>query len=66
MPSFDIVSEVNKEEVKNAVEQANKEIGNRFDFKGSDAHVEQAELKLTVWADNEFQLGQAQDILTTV
>ncbi|HCJ50270.1 MAG: YajQ family cyclic di-GMP-binding protein [Gallionellales bacterium CG_4_10_14_3_um_filter_54_96] len=63
MPSFDIVSEVNKEEVKNAVEQANKEIGNRFDFKGSDAHVEQAELKLTVWADNEFQLGQAQDIL---
>ncbi len=63
MPSFDIVSEVNKEEVKNAVEQANKEIGNRFDFKGSDAHVEQAELKLTVWADNDFQLAQAQDIL---
>jgi len=63
MPSFDIVSEVNKEEVKNAVEQANKEIGNRFDFKGSDAHVEQVELKLTVWADNDFQLAQAQDIL---
>ncbi len=63
MPSFDIVSEVNKEEVKNAVEQTNKEVGNRFDFKGSDARVEQAELKLTVWADNDFQLAQAQDIL---
>jgi len=63
MPSFDIVSEVNKEEVKNAVEQANKELGTRFDFKGSDARVEQVELKLTVWADNDFQLAQAQDIL---
>ena len=63
MPSFDIVSEVNKEEVKNAVEQTNKEVGTRFDFKGSDARIEQAELKLTVWADNDFQLAQAQDIL---
>ena len=40
MPSFDIVSEVNKVEVKNAVEQCNKEVTNRFDFKGSDARVE--------------------------
>jgi len=64
MPTFDIVSEVNKEEVRNAVEQTNKEVGNRFDFKGSDARIEQTELKLTVWADNEFQLEQAQDILT--
>ena len=63
MPSFDIVSEVDKTEVKNAVEQTNKEVGTRFDFKGSDARVEQAELKLTVWADNEFQLDQVQDIL---
>jgi uncharacterized protein YajQ (UPF0234 family) len=63
MPSFDIVSEVEKEEVRNAVEQTNKELGTRFDFKGSDARVEQVELKLTVWADNEFQLDQAQDIL---
>ena len=63
MPSFDIVSEVDKTEVKNAVEQTNKEVGTRFDFKGSDARVEQAELKLTVWADNEFQLNQVQDIL---
>jgi hypothetical protein len=63
MPSFDIVSEVEKSEVKNAVEQTNKEAGTRFDFKGSDARVEQAELALTVFADNEFQLGQVQDIL---
>ncbi|MEW6312754.1 MAG: YajQ family cyclic di-GMP-binding protein [Pseudomonadota bacterium] len=63
MPSFDIVSEVDKTEVKNAVEQTNKEVSTRFDFKGSDARVEQAELALTVFADNEFQLGQVQDIL---
>ena len=63
MPSFDIVSEVDKTEVKNAVEQTNKEVGTRFDFKGSDARVEQADLVLTVHADNEFQLNQVQDIL---
>ncbi len=66
MPSFDIVSEVDKTEVKNAIEQTNKEVGTRFDFKGSDARVEQAELKLTVWADNEFQLDQVQDIRVEV
>lgn len=63
MPSFDIVSEVEKTEVKNAIEQTNKEVSTRFDFKGSDARVEQSELKLTLWADNEFQLEQVQDIL---
>ncbi len=63
MPSFDIVSEVEKTEVKNALEQTNKEVSTRFDFKGSDARVEQAELVLTVYADNDFQLGQVQDIL---
>ncbi len=63
MPSFDVVSEVDKTEVKNAVEQTNKEVGTRFDFKGSDSRVEQAELTLTVHADNEFQLNQVQDIL---
>jgi len=63
MPSFDIVSEVEKTEVKNAVDQTNKEVGNRFDFKGSDARIEQAELILTVYADNDFQLDQVQDIL---
>ena len=63
MPSFDIVSEVDRQEVKNAVEQTNKEVGNRFDFKGSDARVEQAELVLTVFADDEFKLGQVTDVL---
>jgi uncharacterized protein YajQ (UPF0234 family) len=63
MPSFDIVSEVNKVELKNAIEQANKEITNRFDFKGSDARVEQNELALTVYADDEFKLGQVLDVL---
>jgi len=63
MPSFDIVSQVDKQEVKNAIEQANKEIANRFDFKGSDARVEQNELQLTVFADDEFKLGQVMDVL---
>src|ERR687896_2615149 len=63
MPSFDIVSQVNEQEVKNAVEQTNKEITNRYDFKGSDARVEQAELDLSVFADDEFKLGQVMDVL---
>ena len=63
MPSFDIVSQVDRQEVKNAVEQANKEVSNRFDFKGSDARVELAELVLTVFADDEFKLGQVMDVL---
>ena len=63
MPSFDIVSQVDRQEVKNAVEQTNKEIANRFDFKGSDARVEQSELVLVVYADDEFKLGQVMDVL---
>ena len=63
MPSFDIVSEVDKQEVKNAVEQTNKEVANRFDFKGSDARVEQAEYVLTMFADDDFKLSQVQDVL---
>ena len=63
MPSFDIVSEVNQQEVKNALDQANKEITNRYDFKGSDARIEQKELDLTVFADDEFKLGQVMDVL---
>jgi uncharacterized protein YajQ (UPF0234 family) len=63
MPSFDIVSQVDRQEVKNAVEQTNKEITNRFDFKGSDARVELNELVLTVYADDEFKLGQVMDVL---
>ena len=63
MPSFDIVSQVNQQEVKNAIEQTNKEISTRFDFKGSDARVEQKELELMVYADDEFKLGQVMDVL---
>jgi uncharacterized protein YajQ (UPF0234 family) len=63
MPSFDIVSEVNQQEVKNALEQANKEIANRYDFKGSDARIEQKDMDLTVFADDEFKLGQVMDVL---
>ena len=63
MPTFDIVSEVDKQEVRNAVEQVNKEVSTRFDFKGSDARVEQADHALTIYADTEFQLDQVQDIL---
>src|SRR5512139_4024286 len=64
MPSFDIVSEVNQVEVRNALDQTNKEVSTRFDFKGSDARVEHADKSLTLFADNEFQLGQVGDILT--
>jgi uncharacterized protein YajQ (UPF0234 family) len=63
MPSFDIVSEVNEVELRNALAQANKEIANRFDFKGSDARVEQAEHELTLYADDDFKLGQVYDVL---
>jgi len=65
MPSFDIVSEVNQVELRNAVDQANKEIANRFDFKGSDARVELGENLLTLYADDDFKLGQVYDVLTT-
>ncbi|MDV6342102.1 YajQ family cyclic di-GMP-binding protein [Nitrosomonas sp. Is35] len=65
MPSFDIVSEVDKQEVRNAVDQVNKEVTTRFDFKGSDARVEQADYQLTVFADDEFKLEQILDILRT-
>jgi uncharacterized protein YajQ (UPF0234 family) len=66
MPSFDIVSEVNQVEVRNAVDQCNKEVTNRFDFKGSDARVEikDKEKELTVFADDEFKLSQVVDVLT--
>ena len=63
MPSFDIVSQVDRQEVKNALEQANREIQNRYDFKGSDARIEQDEFALTVFADDEFKLGQVIDVL---
>jgi len=64
MPSFDIVSEVNQVEVRNALDQTNKELGTRFDFKGSDARVELADKSLTMHADDDFKLKQVTDILT--
>ena len=63
MPSFDIVSEVNQVELRNALDQANKEISNRYDFKGSDARVEHSENSLTLFADDEFKIGQVYDVL---
>lgn len=63
MPSFDIVSEIDQHELTNAVDQTNREVGNRFDFKGSDAQVEQGEEELTLKAQNEFQINQMRDIL---
>jgi len=67
MPSFDVVVEPNLVEVRNAVDQSNKEIGTRFDFKGSDARIELSDKgsnkELTLFADSDFQLQQIQDIL---
>jgi uncharacterized protein YajQ (UPF0234 family) len=63
MPSFDTVLEPNLVEVRNAVEQTAKEIGTRFDFKGSSARVELGDEEVTLWADSEFQIGQVMDIL---
>ena len=63
MPSFDIVSEVDKQEIKNVTEQVNREVSNRFDFKGSDARVQQEDYKLTIYADDAFKIGQILDIL---
>ena len=65
MPSFDIVCEANAVELKNAVDTANKEIANRYDFKGSDARIElkEKEHEITVYADDDFKLGQVRDVL---
>lgn len=63
MPSFDVVCEPDMVEVKNALEQANKEISTRFDFKGSDSRVEQKDQQITLFADDDFKLGQVKDVL---
>ena len=64
MPSFDIISQVNQVEVRNALDQANKELSTRFDFKGSDARAELADKALTLYADDDFKLKQVTDIVT--
>ncbi len=58
MPSFDITSEVDMVALRNAVEGTNRKISGRYDFKGSDARVEQSEKLLTLFGDNDFQLEQ--------
>ncbi|MFM2345054.1 MAG: hypothetical protein RLZZ210_1667 [Pseudomonadota bacterium] len=63
MPSFDVVCEANAIELKNAVEQSNKEISSRFDFKGSDARIEHKDETLTLFADDDFKLSQVKDVL---
>jgi len=65
MPTFDVVCEANMIEVKNAVEQSNKEISTRFDFKGSDSRLEQKENELTAHADDDFKLGQVKDVMVS-
>ncbi len=64
MPSFDTVCEPNLVEVKNAVDNAAKEIGTRFDFKGTSAAIEIKDKEITLFGDAEFQLQQVEDILT--
>jgi cyclic-di-GMP-binding protein len=63
MPSFDSVLEPNLVEVRNAVDQTAKELGTRFDFKGSSARVELKEKEITLFADSDFQIGQIADVL---
>ena len=63
MPSFDVVSEVDIQEVRNAVDQANREVSTRFDFKGTDAKFEHSEQEVMLRADQDFQLQQMMDIL---
>ncbi|HKK04547.1 MAG TPA: YajQ family cyclic di-GMP-binding protein [Gammaproteobacteria bacterium] len=63
MPSFDVVSEVDMHEVTNAVDQAKREVANRFDFKGTDSHFEHEEAAITLVSESDFQLKQMLDIL---
>jgi cyclic-di-GMP-binding protein len=63
MPSFDATLEADQAELRNAVDQTAKEIGTRFDFKGSSAKVEQKEREITVFADSDFQINQVRDVL---
>ena len=63
MPSFDVELKVDAVELKNAVDQAQKEIGTRYDFRGTAAAVEQKDLELTLIAESDFQLRQVRDVL---
>ena len=63
MPSFDVVSEIDHHELKNALDQANREIGTRYDFKGSNSKIDQSANELTLEAESEFQIKQMAPIL---
>jgi len=63
MPTFDVVSEVDRHELTNAVDQANREIGNRFDFKGTDSKITQQDEQLTIESESDFQVKQIEEIL---
>ncbi|MBB1489525.1 YajQ family cyclic di-GMP-binding protein [Oceanospirillum sediminis] len=65
MPSFDVVSELDKHQVSNAVDQSNRVVGNRFDFKGIDARFERKDSVVEVIAEAEFQVRQMVDMLTS-
>jgi len=63
MPSFDVVSEVDMHELTNAVDQSNREVGNRFDFKGTNSKIDQNGAEITIISESEFQIEQIMDIL---
>jgi uncharacterized protein YajQ (UPF0234 family) len=65
MPSFDVVSEVDKHELQNAIDQVNREINTRFDFRGTDSRIEESEGELMLIAESDFQLQQMRTILDT-
>jgi uncharacterized protein YajQ (UPF0234 family) len=65
MPSFDVVSQVDMHELTNAIDQTNREVANRFDFKGTNSRVEHSSNELTLFAPAEFQIKQINDILQT-
>ena len=65
MPSFDVVSQINMHELANAIDQANREVSNRFDFKGTNSRVDHEGDMITLVAPSEFQINQINDILRT-
>lgn len=65
MPSFDIVSELNQQEVDNAIQQARKEIEGRYDFKGSQSELQWDKKEITLLGDDEYKMGAMKDILQT-
>ena len=65
MPSFDIVSKIDQQEITNAVDQANREVANRFDLKGTNSRLEHEQHLITVFAPSDFQVDQVVEILRT-